>query len=59
MPTAPGGFKGNKAALPVKICVVCGRAMSWRKKWARNWESVRICSTACQRRRKSPDAGAR
>ncbi|MEY4848585.1 MAG: hypothetical protein RLZZ36_1698, partial [Pseudomonadota bacterium] len=24
------GFKGNKASLPSKPCVSCGRPMSWR-----------------------------
>ncbi|RDI20661.1 hypothetical protein DFR41_11067 [Pseudacidovorax intermedius] len=49
--TEPRGFKGNKAALPVKPCAVCSRPMSWRKAWARNWEEVRYCSEACRRRR--------
>ena len=29
----PTGFKGNKAALPSKPCLVCGRPMSWRREW--------------------------
>jgi hypothetical protein len=33
-----------------KICVVCGRAIEWRKKWERDWEAVRYCSSACSRR---------
>ena len=41
-------FKGNKAALPSKPCAVCGRAMSWRKAWARNWEQVKYCSDRCR-----------
>ncbi|MEX1217403.1 MAG: DUF2256 and DUF3253 domain-containing protein [Acidimicrobiales bacterium] len=32
-----------------KSCVVCGRTMQWRKKWARTWEQVRYCSAACRR----------
>jgi len=40
-------FKGNKSNLPSKPCLVCGRPMSWRKAWAKNWESVRYCSDAC------------
>lgn len=32
-----------------KICRSCGRAFGWRKKWARDWESVRYCSDACRR----------
>lgn len=34
---------------PAKVCLACGREFSWRKKWARDWESVRYCSTSCRR----------
>jgi hypothetical protein len=34
-----------------KTCVRCGRAIEWRKKWERNWETVRYCSSACRRKR--------
>jgi hypothetical protein len=44
----PSGFKGNKAALPSKPCVACGRPMSWRKRWAKNWAEVKFCSDACR-----------
>ncbi len=27
--------------------------MTWRRKWARNWEDVKYCSDACRRRGKS------
>ncbi len=40
------GFKGNKAALPRKICIACGREMVWRKSWAKNWDDVKYCSDA-------------
>jgi hypothetical protein len=43
------GFKGNKAALPSKPCVQCGRPMTWRKRWAANWDDVKFCSDACRR----------
>jgi hypothetical protein len=43
------GFKGNKAALPTKLCAHCGRPMSWRKSWAKNWDEVKYCSDACRR----------
>ena len=43
------GYKGNKAALPSKPCAVCGRPMSWRRAWAKNWETVRYCSEACRK----------
>ncbi len=49
-PGAPDtGFKGNKASLPSKPCLACGRPMSWRKAWAKNWAEVRYCSEACRR----------
>ena len=43
-------FKGHKAHLPSKPCVVCGRPMSWRKAWAKNWDEVKYCSDACRAR---------
>ncbi|MDP4622035.1 MAG: DUF2256 domain-containing protein [Hydrogenophaga sp.] len=50
------GFKGNKQHLPSKPCAVCGRDMTWRKAWAKNWDSVLYCSDACrQRKREAPD----
>ncbi len=42
-------FKGNKAALPSKLCQACGREMTWRKNWAKNWHDVKYCSNACRR----------
>lgn len=44
------GFKGNKSALPSKICMACGREMAWRKHWAKNWAEVKYCSQACRTR---------
>jgi len=41
--------KPDKANLPEKICPVCQRPFSWRRKWARDWEQVRYCSDACRR----------
>ncbi|MBU6372225.1 MAG: DUF2256 domain-containing protein [Alphaproteobacteria bacterium] len=37
-----------KRDLPQKICATCARPFSWRKKWARDWESVRYCSDKCR-----------
>lgn len=33
-----------------KTCAGCGRTIEWRKKWERNWETVRYCSSACRSR---------
>ena len=48
MPDAP--FR-NPRQLPTKVCPVCGRAFTWRKKWERDWENVRYCSDACRHKR--------
>ena len=34
---------------PTKPCAVCGRTITWRKKWERDWPQVRYCSDACRR----------
>lgn len=39
--------------VPTKDCAVCGRTITWRKKWERDWEAVKYCSDACRRRAKS------
>jgi hypothetical protein len=44
--------------LPTKPCTVCGRTITWRKKWERSWDDVKFCSDACRRRRSSPDDDA-
>ncbi|MGB3186065.1 MAG: DUF2256 and DUF3253 domain-containing protein [Ornithinimicrobium sp.] len=33
-----------------KVCVACGRRLEWRKKWERDWDQVRYCSSGCRRR---------
>ncbi|WP_298891252.1 DUF2256 and DUF3253 domain-containing protein [uncultured Serinicoccus sp.] len=33
-----------------KTCLACGRTITWRKKWERDWDQVRYCSAACRRR---------
>lgn len=42
----PRGVK--KADLPSKPCAACGRPFTWRKKWARDWDSVKTCSDRCR-----------
>ena len=39
--------RGQKE-LPTKPCTVCGRTITWRKKWERDWDAVRYCSGACR-----------
>ncbi|XWN35629.1 MAG: DUF2256 domain-containing protein [Roseivirga sp.] len=42
-------MRHRKTHLPQKVCVVCQRPFSWRKKWARAWEQVQHCSERCKR----------
>ncbi|MFU7560535.1 DUF2256 domain-containing protein [Stieleria sp. JC731] len=47
----------KKPHLPTKICPVCQRPFTWRKKWERCWDQVRYCSDACRRKGK-PDVAS-
>ena len=47
----PRGVK--KENLPSKICVVCQRHYTWRKKWESCWDEVTTCSKSCNRKRRS------
>jgi hypothetical protein len=33
-----------------RICTVCGRSITWRRRWARDWENIKYCSDACRKR---------
>lgn len=37
----------NQNNLPTKVCPVCEREFTWRKKWEKNWETVKYCSKKC------------
>ncbi|WP_374640778.1 DUF2256 domain-containing protein [Hydrogenophaga sp.] len=50
------GHAGNKAFLPSKLCEQCGRPMTWRKAWARNWDAVKYCSDRCRGQARRPSA---
>jgi len=56
-PPASPGFKGNKSFLPSKTCLACGRPMTWRKAWAKNWDEVRYCSDRCRADKQQPMGG--
>jgi hypothetical protein len=38
----------KKAFLPQKVCLVCNRPFTWRKKWEKVWEEVKYCSEKCK-----------
>ena len=40
---------GKVDKLPTKICKVCGKPFTWRKKWEKVWEDVLYCSERCRR----------
>jgi len=40
--------KASKSYLPQKICAVCQRPFSWRKKWERDWQNVKYYSARCR-----------
>jgi hypothetical protein len=39
----------KKTNLPSKICKICNKPFSWRKKWEKVWEEVLYCSERCRR----------
>ncbi|MEH6464090.1 MAG: DUF2256 domain-containing protein [Shewanella psychromarinicola] len=43
----------NKQQLEQKTCLVCQRPFTWRKKWAKDWPSVKYCSERCRRHKAS------
>ncbi|MFM7339975.1 MAG: DUF2256 domain-containing protein [Bacteroidota bacterium] len=46
----------KKQFLPTKICVMCHREFTWRKKWEKVWDEVKYCSDRCrnEQKRKKP-----
>ncbi|NRB84007.1 MAG: DUF2256 domain-containing protein [Winogradskyella sp.] len=41
----------KKYHLPEKICPVCERPFSWRKKWEKYWNDVKYCSDKCRKQK--------
>ncbi|MFO7703449.1 MAG: DUF2256 domain-containing protein [Psychroflexus maritimus] len=42
----------QKPHLPQKVCPVCKRPFSWRKKWEKDWDNVKYCSERCKKNKK-------
>ncbi|MBU3643715.1 MAG: DUF2256 domain-containing protein [Candidatus Methylopumilus sp.] len=38
----------KKQHLPEKLCIVCNRPFTWRKKWEKVWDEVKYCSDKCR-----------
>jgi len=43
----------NPHNLQTKVCVVCNRAFTWRKKWEKCWDDVQTCSQRCKSERRT------
>lgn len=41
--------KYSKSNLPEKVCIICQRPFSWRKKWEKCWDEVKYCSKKCRK----------
>ena len=37
-----------------KVCKVCKKPFTWRKKWKKDWEQVLYCSERCRRNKNNP-----
>lgn len=42
----------KKVHIPQKICIVCNRLFTWRKKWKKFWDDVKYCSHKCKKNKK-------
>lgn len=42
------GAAPARSDLPSKVCPVCTRPFTWRRKWARDWDRVIYCSDLCR-----------
>ena len=47
MPDRRAKPPGSSSHAP-KTCAACGRTITWRKKWERDWDNVKFCSDACR-----------
>jgi len=42
----------KKVNLPEKICLICERPFTWRKRWEKQWDDIKYCSERCRRKRR-------
>jgi hypothetical protein len=38
----------TKNGFAPRVCERCGLPFEWRKKWEKNWDAVKYCSTKCR-----------
>jgi hypothetical protein len=41
----------KKSNLPQKVCSICQKPFTWRKKWEKVWDEVLYCSNKCRQQR--------
>jgi len=41
-------FTMKKSQIPSKLCPICKRPFTWRKKWEKVWPEVKYCSKRCK-----------
>ncbi|WP_373280635.1 DUF2256 domain-containing protein [Methylomonas koyamae] len=46
-------FDAPQAVVAIENLPVCSRPFAWRKKWAKDWDAVKYCSTRCRNQRSS------
>jgi hypothetical protein len=49
----------SKQNLPSKVCVVCNRPFTWRKKWEKVWDEVSTCSKSCNASRRKGNSNSK
>ncbi len=54
----PSRERTSSATPAPKICAACGRTITWRKKWERDWDNIRFCSDACRRNKPGAEEAA-
>lgn len=55
MPDRKPKPQSTTAEHPDKTCATCGRTITWRKKWERDWSTIRFCSGSCRTHKPTAD----
>lgn len=48
MPDRKPKSQHNAGTHADKTCAACGRTITFRKKWERDWDNIKFCSDACR-----------
>lgn len=47
----------EKKNLPTKTCPTCGLPFTWRKKWEKDWNTIKYCSDKCRKNKTAVSSG--